>query len=73
VYLENTYVLGKLAEAFGATGGDLQEKLRGKKIVFCMDQRQLLRGFTPANAWDGPEMEEGDFLVHDDEDCHGCC
>lgn len=63
----------KLAEFFGATEGNLQEKIKGKKVVFCMEQRLVLRGFTPADEWDGPEMKEGDFLVHEEEDCNGCC
>lgn len=65
--VENRETIKKLSSFFGCEGGKggLQEKLYRHLIVYCMtfDKRRLLRGFTPYDQWDGPEMNEGDFLI----------
>ena len=65
--------LEQLAICFGATvgAGDLQEKLRGQKVVYCMTMQRELRGFTPYNEWEGVEFGEGDFMIDKDGGCSG--
>jgi hypothetical protein len=52
-------------------GQSIQERIRGLKIIYCMSQDQLLKGFTPYKEWWGPEMNEGHFLVDNDPCCGG--
>ena len=42
----------------------LQEKIHGLRVIYCMNFEGELQGFTVADEWKGPEMEEGDFLVN---------
>lgn len=65
-------LIAALSELFGVTPGkwDLQEKIHGQRVVYCMDQRQVLQGFTPYSKWPGAEMEDGNFLIDTDG---GCC
>ena len=43
--------------------GNLQEKIHGQRIIYCMNFWQELKGFTPAEKWDGVEMSDGNFLI----------
>lgn len=55
----------KFARYFGCDGvdGDLQRKINGQRIIYCMNFWQELKGFTPAEQWDGVEMIDGNFLI----------
>ena len=68
--VESGKIIKELAAFFGCEDGKgyLQEKIHGLQIVYCMTFDRRLRGFTPAKDWEGPEMNEGDFLV----DCCPC-
>ena len=63
--IENREIMEKLATFFSCESGKggLQEKIHGQLIVYCMTFDRQLRGFSPADQWEGPEMLEGDFLV----------
>ncbi|MFC1866556.1 hypothetical protein ACFL0H_00220 [Thermodesulfobacteriota bacterium] len=83
IFQDGTYVtissehaeksLAALADLFGATlgKGDLQEKIYGQRIVYCMTERQILCGFTPYAQWEGPEMVDRDFLIDKGSACCG--
>ena len=51
--------------------GDLQRRIRGQRIVYCMTEGQVLCGFTPYDQWKGPEIPDGEFLVDTDNACCG--
>ena len=61
--------LKALADCFGGFygAGDLQVRIKGEKIVYCMTAEKCLLGFTPYDEWEGAELGEGDFLF--DIDC----
>ena len=55
---------------FGCKDGEsIQKKIRGLKIVYLMTEHKELRGFTPADDWEGPDLGEGGYFI--DRDC--CC
>ena len=47
VYIESGYGVRALARAFGATGADLHEKIRGQVIQYSEDNLGVMEGFTP--------------------------
>jgi len=67
---------GKIIEQFasyfgcGSGQGGLQERIRGEMIIYCMTFDRRLQGFTLAKDWEGPEMDEGNFLI-DSCSCYG--
>jgi len=58
VHISSGRGVRQLAAAFGATegAGDLIPKIKGQKIVYAADMFDVLAGFTPIDAWQGPEI-----------------
>ena len=60
----------EFAAFFGCEDGTgLQGAIRGQKIVYCVTLKGEFKGFTPIEDWDGPEIDEGQFLIN--RDCDG--
>jgi hypothetical protein len=55
--------LAALTKIYGSDNGDLQAKIRGQRIVCCLDQDRVIWGFIPCDQWEGPKIEDGEFIL----------